>query len=65
MMSDGGLPVLTDSQLDTIRRIAGSKTHIHCIQFGVGPLQTEDPFMKKLAAQNGGSYQYIDVNDWN
>jgi hypothetical protein len=65
LLSDGGLPELTEYQLDTIRRIAGKKTQIHCIQFGAGPLQSSNPFLRTLAAQNGGSFRYIDVNDWN
>lgn len=64
LLTDGGLPELNQGQLATIRRAAGS-TQIHCIQFGAGPRQTSGTFMEALAAQNDGSYRYIDVNKWN
>lgn len=64
LMTDGGYPELHDGKLQMIRRLAGDRTQIHCIQFGAGPLQKRQNFMTRLAEQNGGSFQYIDVNQW-
>lgn len=64
LMTDGGLPELSAFQMDTIRRMAGPRTQIHCLQFGAGPLQASTPFLQTLAHQNHGSFRYIDVNDW-
>jgi hypothetical protein len=64
MLTDGGLPEMTDAQLQTVRRMSGEKTQIHCVQFGVGPAPKQT-FMTTLAEENGGTYRYIDINDWN
>jgi len=41
----------------------GGKTHIHCIKFGQGPdlKKRTGNFLKSVAAENSGSYTYIDV----
>jgi hypothetical protein len=62
LLTDGGDPRLTKAHLTQVRRRAGRTTTIHCIQFGFGPLQDDDPFMRRLARENGGSYQYVNVN---
>ena len=64
LITDGGYPEMNQTQLKSIKRIAGSRTQISCIQFGTGPLQNRDNFMSKLARMNNGSYTYIDVNKW-
>jgi hypothetical protein len=63
-MTDGGYPELNASQLKLIRQLAGDKTEIHCLQFGAGPKSPKPNFMTTLAEQNGGRFQYIDVNQW-
>ena len=62
VFTDGGEPGLTQPQLQLITRRADGKTVIHCVQFGFGPLQEEDPFLRKLARLNGGSFAYVDVS---
>ena len=62
-MTDGGSPQLSPDQLKRVKNMAGSRTEIHCIQFGSGPLQDNNNFMKKLARQNRGSFRYINVYD--
>ncbi len=61
LLTDGGLPGLHDGNLNSIRNAVGSRTQIHTFQFGRGPLQQSDTFMKRLAEQNSGTWQYIDV----
>ena len=62
LLTDGGDPHLTKPQMAEIRRMGrGGRTKIHCIQFGYGPLQNVDTFMRRLALDNGGGFQYVDV----
>ncbi len=63
LLTDGGYPGLTASQLKQIRRMAG-KAEFHCIQFGQGPQQESANFMTRLASQCNGTFRYIDVRDW-
>jgi len=64
MLTDGGAPGLDSQELQQIRRIHGGRTQIHCVQFGLGPKRLEDEFMETLAGQNGGTFRYIDVGEW-
>jgi hypothetical protein len=64
LLTDGGLPELNEAQLRRINR-AAKGVQIHCIQFGQGPRQQLSGFMQTLAAQNSGTYRYIDVSQWN
>ncbi len=64
LMTDGGAPGLNETVLKRIRLMARGKTQIHCVQFGIGPNQNKDNFMLKLAEQNNGSFNYINVNNW-
>lgn len=63
LLTDGGYPGLTATQLKEIRRMAG-KAEIHCIQFGMGPSQESANFMTRLASQANGTFRYIDVRSW-
>ena len=63
-LTDGGYPELNETKLAMVKKWAGTKTQIHCVQFGAGASQQETNFMTKMAAQNDGSYRYIDVNKW-
>ena len=62
LLTDAGLPELSDSQIRKITKLAGSKTAIHCIQFGLGTLQSDSSFLSRLAAMNRGSFTYIDTS---
>ena len=62
VFTDGGEPGLTQPEIKFITLEAAGKTVIHCVQFGFGPLQEEDPFLKRLARLNGGSFAYVDVS---
>jgi len=63
-MTDGGSPDLTPNEIKRVKKMAGGKTQIHCIEFGSGGYQQTTSFMKKIAGQNQGSFRYIDVNHW-
>ena len=64
LMTDGGYPELNKNQLRMFNRMAGRGCSINCIQFGVGSLQQRNNFMTKLAAENAGTFRYIDVTEW-
>ena len=63
-LTDGGSPGLNELELKKIRNAARGQTQIHCVQFGLGAKRHEDEFMGLLAAQNGGTFRYVDVNEW-
>lgn len=63
LLTDGGYPGLSASQLKDVRRRAG-KAEFHCLQFGLGPQQETVNFMTRLATQCDGTFRYIDVRDW-
>lgn len=61
-LTDARIPRLSGSQLSEIRnRAERNGTTIHAIEFGVEPIAPTDSFLRNLAAQNGGQYQYMDV----
>jgi hypothetical protein len=62
LFTDGGDPHLNSAQLDSIVGRTGSRTTIHCFQFGLGPLQETDNFLRRLAERTRGSYGYIDMS---
>ena len=64
MLTDGGSPGLNETELKRIRTASRGQIQIHCVQFGLGGRRHEDDFMGILAAQNGGTFRYVDVNEW-
>ena len=62
LLTDGGDPVLDPGQLRLIRDEAAGRTSIHCLHFGRGPQSESKNFLARLAAENRGSYVYIDMN---
>jgi hypothetical protein len=62
LLTDGGDPVLDGSQLRIVREQAAGRTSIYCLHFGRGPAPEGGNFLQRLAAENGGTYTYIDVN---
>ena len=64
LLTDGGSPGLNEQQLKRIRKTTRGQIQIHCVQFGLGPQRLDDEFMGLLAAQNGGTFQYVDVSEW-
>lgn len=61
-LTDGGDPYLNRLQMRTIREAARGRTSIHVLQFGAGPAVEDNDFLHRLAAENRGSYLYIDVH---
>ncbi len=59
-LTDANEPQLSGRQLYEIgRRAAGIQ--INAIEFGIGPKQSGNNFLVKLARQNGGQYKYHDI----
>lgn len=59
-LTDADDPGMSPQELAAIRsRNAG--TTIHAIEFGYGPPKAAGNFLKQLAAENMGQYQYVDV----
>ncbi|NND99673.1 MAG: hypothetical protein HKN47_20335 [Pirellulaceae bacterium] len=63
-LTDARIPRLSGSQLAEIqRRAEQAGTTIHAIEFGPEPVAPSDSFLRDLAAQNNGQYQYMDVRN--
>jgi Ca-activated chloride channel family protein len=60
-LTDAGEPSLTAGDLDRIKKLNQNQSRIHCVEFGEGSNLENGSPLKKLAHQNGGSYQYRDV----
>jgi hypothetical protein len=61
-LTDADEPALTKDQLLRIQRLNDDRTAIHTIEFGHGPkVGGEQNFIVRIAEQNGGEYQYVDV----
>ncbi|MHB8898972.1 MAG: vWA domain-containing protein [Thermoguttaceae bacterium] len=59
-LTDADDPQLNGRQLYEIQRQAAG-IQINAIEFGIGPKQSGDNFLVKLARQNGGQYSYRDI----
>lgn len=56
---------LSAADLDRVRKKNSGKTQIHTVEFGAGANIAKVPsFLKKLASQNGGTYSYRDVTQF-
>ena len=60
-LTDADDPQLSATDLSRIRRINGG-TSINAIEFGSGPANSGQNFLKRLAEQNHGNYGYVDVS---
>ncbi len=63
-LTDGDVPSLNDAELSEFARRNAGGASIHAIQFGTGPRPLGENFLVKLARQNNGTYQYVNVRDW-
>jgi hypothetical protein len=61
LLTDGGDPELNAGQFRVIREQAAGRTTIHCLHFERGS-PDPDSFLRRLAAENRGSYVYIDMS---
>ena len=61
-LTDADEPRLSAGRLYDIHRRAAGIT-IHAIEFGLGPQRDSNNFLVKLARQNGGQHQYVDVTE--
>jgi hypothetical protein len=62
LLTDGGDPVMKLDDLRVVREASRGRTSIHCLHFGRGKPEAGENFMQRLAAENRGSYAYIDMN---
>jgi hypothetical protein len=62
LLTDGGYPQLTESQIQRITKLAAGSTAIHCVGFGFGPTPESHKSLRILAAMNRGGYTYVDVS---
>ena len=61
-LTDASIPRLSGTQLREIKnRSDAVGATIHCIEFGAQAVGAPDSFLRDLAAQNRGQYQYVDV----
>lgn len=61
-LTDARIPRLSERELSGIRRRAETAgTTIHTIEFGAEAVASPGSFLRDLAQQNHGQYQYVDV----
>ncbi len=62
-LTDARVPELNAAQLEEVHRMAErAGTTIYCIEFGTDGAAPQRSFLKQLATDNGGSYQYLDIS---
>ena len=64
LLTDGGDPGLNRAQIGDLTRHCGSRTTVHAIQFGFGPLQDETNFMINIAEATDGNFHYVDMREY-
>jgi hypothetical protein len=64
LLTDGDTPELNDGQIDSFVKANRGDAEVHCVQFGLTPIEPTSSFMQRIARKTGGSYRYINVNDW-
>jgi hypothetical protein len=62
LLTDGGDPAMNPAQLRLVREQAAGRTTIHSLHFGRGTTPIGGEFLARLAADNHGTYTYIDMN---
>ncbi len=61
-LTDGHTPSLSAAEMAEVRRLADrTGTVIHGIEFGTDAAPHPNTFVRRLAADNGGQYRYLDV----
>jgi hypothetical protein len=62
-LTDAEDPQMTEDELAQVGRLnVGRETVINAIQFGFGPYDGEDNFLKRLARENRGQWAYQDIS---
>ena len=61
LLTDVDDPEMSPSDLWEIQRANKRKASIHVVEFGIKADLSRDSFLKKLARQNNGKYQYRDL----
>ena len=60
-LTDGGDPYLNQAQISDLRKYCGGRTSVYSVQFGFGALPEQQNFMRRLAKDTGGKFQYVDM----
>jgi hypothetical protein len=64
-LTDGQEPPIYEGELVALKKLNNKTTRIHCIEFGVGPEDSDSAsmknFLRRLSHQNDGTYRYYDV----
>ena len=63
-LTDAEDPIKSGKDLETIDRWNRNAASINAIEFGTGPSQSSNSFMKRIASENGGSYIYKNVTQF-
>ncbi len=61
LLTDADEPQMSAAQRQKIKQRNGSKSRIHCVEFGKGGDLGVPTFLKQLAIENGGTYRYCDI----
>ncbi len=67
LLTDVGDPHPGPGDLDRLRKSNRGRTTIHCVEFGSGPALSaglDNNFLKEIARQNGGTYRYRDITQF-
>jgi Ca-activated chloride channel family protein len=62
LLTDAGDPAMKPGDFGTVRQATRGRTSIHCLHFGRGKPPEGENFMMRLAAENRGSYTYVDMD---
>lgn len=63
-LTDANDPQLNEDELRRVRSLnTGGETVINAIQFGYGPDNGDDNFLKRIARENGGRCGYQDISE--
>ena len=63
-LTDAGQGALTPREIEEITRLNDGDARIHAIEFGKDARLVDSSSMQRLAEQNGGAFQYYDVNQF-
>lgn len=63
-LADGGYPEMNANQIRSFLSTAGKRVTVHSFEFGTKPDPPAGSFMRKMAEDAGGTYRYVNVDEW-